>query len=107
SNATAGAQSYDLAFDDTFDWCDEDLACLAIHMGLPQNPTRNFFGGPWRWNVRVNGSVGAPPASPIPGVGPPAWTLTEGQKVWFKAQILREDGRVSTPFECDPVVVVA
>jgi len=107
SAASAATQDMTITFDDTLVWCDEDGGYLSIDMGEPQNPTRNFFGGPWRhWNS-IDGDSVTPPTTPEAAFGSPPYTLVEGQKVWVRAKIIREDGRVSTPFECDPVTVGA
>jgi len=81
-------------------WCLEDTGCLAVQMGRPQNPTRNFFGGPYRFADKI---VGEDPGPLVTGeeIDPP-FTLVEGQKIWCQARIVRADGRVSTEFGCDP-----
>lgn len=107
SNCTEAAQKFDLAFDDTMDWCTEDGGFLAMQQGEPQNPTRNFFNGPWRTCAYISGidpGGVASPALALPNIG---YTITEGQKIWWRAAIIRKDGRVSTKFECDPVIAVA
>lgn len=98
-------QLLSVVFDDTFDWVDEDEGYLSISMGRPQNATRNFFNGPWRFGASINGDSSTPPTTPDTHTAP--YTLTEGQKVWCKASIIREDGRVSTPFECVPFLCSA
>lgn len=107
SNCSEATQRADLAFDDGFDWCDEDNAFLICQMGEPQNPTRNFFAGPWRNCFYIAGSSGVPPTTPMPGLPNIPFTIIEGQKIWFRASIFRMDGRLSTKFECDPVIAVA
>lgn len=107
SNVTAAAQTFDLAFDDGFDWCDEDDAYLIMHQGKPVSSSHNFFGGPFRRCAFIEGDLAIPITSPqlaLPNIG---FTLVEGQKVWWQARIVRADGRVSTPFRCDPTIVVA
>jgi len=101
------AATASVVFNDTNEWCDEDDGFLSIFMGEPQNPTRNFFDGPWRFWQAVAGDSVAPPTTPDGPTGSLPFTAIEGQKVWFQAQIIRSDGRVSTRFECDPVTVVA
>lgn len=107
SNATAAAQTADLAFDDTMDWCDEDGGILICQMGEPQNPTRNFFNGPWRNCFFIAGNLAVPPVSPQLALPNIPYTIVEGQKIWWRAAIFREDGRLSTKFECDPTIAVA
>lgn len=107
SALSAAAQTFTITFDDGFDWCSEDGAYLLVDAGSPQNPTRNFFGGPWRFNNSVIGSNGVPIVSPILAKTISAWTAIEGQKIWFRFSIIRADGRVSTKFGDAPVTVVA
>jgi len=107
SNVTAAAQTADLAFDDGFDWAGEDDAYFSCQMGQPQNATRNFFNGPWRQCFFIAGNTAVPVTSPQAGLPNIPYTLVEGQKVWWRARIIRADGRVSTHFRCDPTIVAA
>ncbi len=99
--------TYSLNFDDTMDWCSEDGAHAIIDAGQPQNPTRNFFNGPWRFTNRLSGNAGAPPASPSVGTALNGWEAIETQKLWFRFSIIRADGRVSTKFGNAYTIVVA
>lgn len=79
-----------------FDWCKETGAYLSVEMGRPQNPTRNFFGGPYRYA----GSIAGVDADALTGEGsvPAPFTIIEGQKIWTRARIIRKDARTSTQF---------
>jgi len=94
--ASEATQLISVAGDDTMEWLDEDLAYLVTFMGVPQNITRNFFDGPWRVMDSIAGDSVTPPTLPDTQTAP--FTLTEGQKIWTYARIIRADGRVSTPF---------
>lgn len=107
SAMSAAAQTFTVTFDDNFDWCDEDLGAMVIDFGQPQNPSRTFFGGPWRFNSIIAGDAIAAPASPLVAQVQDSWPFVEGQQIWPRASILREDGRVSTKFATGPVTVVA
>ena len=107
SAMSEAAQTFTVTFSDNFDWCDEDVGAMVIDFGQPQNPSRTFFGGPWRFNSIIPGSVAAPPASPLVAQVQSSWPFIEGQQIWPRASILREDGRVSTKFATGPVTVVA
>lgn len=91
-----------IAFDDALDWCAEVGGYMLIEVGVPQNATRNFFGGPWRVAGAIAGAV-EPVSSPQ--TVPTPWTLVEGQKIWTRVKIIRADGRVSTPFQTAPILV--
>jgi len=103
----SAANGITVVFDDTFEWCDEDDAYLSIELGQPQSPSRNFFGGPYRFHAGVAGDSVAAPTTPDGPTAVTCWTLIQGQKVWCRARILREDGRVSHAFECTPIIVGA
>lgn len=107
SGVSEATQDFDVAFDDGFDWCSEDGAYFVMFQGQPQNASRNFFGGPYRRCAYLSGNSGAPVTSPQAGLTNIGYTLTEGQKVWWLAAIIRADGRVSTKFGCDPTTVGA
>lgn len=100
---TASTQKIAVTFDDGFDWLGETGGFLSVEMGLPQSPSRNFFGGPWRFADSIEGDDTTPPTTPA-DIDPP-FTLIEGQKVWCRAAIIRADGRMSTRFRCGPNIV--
>jgi len=99
----AGTQLLTIAFDNTKDWANETGGFLLIEMGQPQLPTRNFFGGPYRVAAAIAGITGAPPAGIQTMVAP--FTLTNGQKVWARASIIRADARLSTKFGAPAFIV--
>lgn len=105
---SAAGQNCTITLNDTLPWCSEDHAYLIVEMGIPQNPTRTFFNGPWRVAGWVSASVAAPVASPILafplGLG---WTLVVGQKVFLRCSIARGDGRLTTKFQPEPQIVGA
>jgi len=105
ADGSAATGLVSITFDDGFSWVGEDGAYLSIEMGVPQNPTRNFFGGPWRNAGSIAGDAVTPPTSPATVTAP--FTLIEGQKVWCRAKIIRADARVSTPMTTAPFVVAA
>jgi len=92
----AGTQACALTFDDTMEWVDEDGAALLIWQGRPQNPQRNYFGGPWIGMKDKGGSSASPKTSPESFSA--LCTFAEGQKIWYKFRIIRADHRLSEPF---------
>lgn len=107
SNVSEATQTFDVAFNDTFDWCTEDDAFLIIYQGKPVSASHNFFGGPFRRCAFLGGiDPGgiASPALALPNIG---FTITEGQKIWWEAAIVRADSRISTRFRCSPTIAVA
>lgn len=91
-----------VTFDDTADWCDEDGGALAVKCGLPQNASRNFFKGPWRFADSIDGDSVTAPTSSTAIAAP--FSITENQKIWCEARIIRSDGRVSAPFRVSGIV---
>lgn len=94
-----GTQQITYTYDDALDWADENGAYIILFQGSPQNPQRNFFGGPWRLLTALAGVNGAPPASP--GVVGVKFAISELQRDWVYARIFRADGRLSQPFRSD------
>lgn len=91
-----------VTFDNTAEWATEAGGFLHVLMGQPQNVTRNFFNGPYRYAGSV---VGATPVAPTsPAELTPPFTLIAGQKVWCQLRVQRADGRLSEPFRVDCTV---
>ena len=99
-------QKLSVAFDDNLDWLDEDGGYLSIYMGKPQSPSRNFFGGPFRQAGAIAGDSVSPPTTPDATLDCP-FTATETQKAWVECRIIREDGRITTLWRPDPVIIAA
>jgi len=92
-------QECTFTFDDTADWCSEDDAGIMILEGAPQNPQRNFFGGPWRGRSAKMGSVAVPITSPQSFST--IHVVSELQRIWYQFRIIRADGRLSEDFRAD------
>ncbi len=72
-------------------WLVEALGWQFYYLGLPQNGSRAFFGGPYRFVTAVPGA--GPPPFPIVIAAP--WPFQEGQRLWLRSRIQRGDGRLS------------
>jgi len=96
--ATEADQKIAVTFDEDLPWDSEAGAKMYIYAGEPQNPTRNFFKGPWKLagSLSNGAETGAKIDSP--------YTLVTGQKIWCYARIQRADGRLSNPFRGDVLV---
>lgn len=97
--ASEATQQISFTFDNALAWANEDEGHLIKFAGLPQNPQRNFFGGPWRLVGLVDGDSVTPPTSPDAQDSP--WPIVEGQRLWCYGRITRADGRLSAPFRAD------
>lgn len=82
------------AFTSADEWANEDDAAMLVYGGRPVNPTVNYYKGPWRYAGKIEGDAITPPSSP--GSATSAFTLTTGQKVFFRVQVSRADGRYSS-----------
>lgn len=99
------------AFTNADAWANEDASLMLLYEGLPQNPARNFFKGPFRLIGFLLGSSSSPPTTPnvisaatLTSLG---YTITELQRVWLKVVVSREDGRLSSPRIIGPNAVGA
>jgi len=101
------ANGITVTFDNTRDWASEGGAGMLIDIGTPQNPTRNFFAGPWRYHGWIGGTIPGPTASPDGPTEVTCFTMIEGHRVWVRASIIRYDGRLSTKFAAASVLVGA
>jgi len=101
--ASEAAQSFIVTFDDTLAWNDENGGFMFFEQGVPQNPQRNFFNGPWRRIGAFTGVGGGGPASPNP-IAPMMFPIAEGQRQWIYARIRRADGRLSERFTANIIV---
>jgi len=101
--SSEATQTISFVFDDAAEWVDEDDAYMIKFEGKPQNPQRNFFGGPWRYIGTIDGDSASPPTTPDAET-PIPYAITEGQRLWCYARIRRADGRLSQPFRDDALV---
>lgn len=97
---SAASQELSITFDPLFDWNIIDDGLMSVYMGKPQSPSRNFFGGPYRFADAIEGDTASPPTSPATMAAP--FVLVEGQKIWCEARIQEADCRVSTRFGAAP-----
>lgn len=86
----------DVTFTDSDDWANEDDSAMLIFGSQPQNPTINFFKGPYRFLARIDGDGTTPPTSPAAiALSVP---IVAGQRMFFLARVSRADGRYSGKF---------
>ncbi len=101
--ASSGAQTISVAYNDAQAWVSEDSGMLVVHQALPQNGSRAFFDGHFRKIGSVQGDSGSPPSSPQ--TINVTFPIAVDQRQWVKARILRADGRLSSFFRDDSLVV--
>lgn len=91
--ASEGTQQISLTFDNADAWANEVGGFMHVFDSRPQNPTRNYFKGPFRQADTVSGA-GAPPATPkVHGV---PFAIVQGQRMYTKVRTSRADGRLAS-----------
>lgn len=103
ANALQLGDEFDVTFDNTLVWANNDFGKLLIYIGRPQNPSISYFRGPWRFVSVVSGSDTIPPTSPETFVSP--FVQTSGQRLWLRTRAASGDGRLSEFSIAGPVVV--
>lgn len=81
-------------------WAADDLGVIFLQSSLPQNPSVNFYRGPFRGVTSTTGDSGTPitVASIVTDALVPPIDFAAGQKAFLRARVLQSDGRLSTPF---------
>lgn len=96
-------QAMSLAFEVTDAWANEDDAAMIVQISRPQNPSINFFKGPWRTSGNVQGDGAMPPTSPANIATP--FPIVIGQKMFAQVTVTRADGRLSVHQRIEGIVV--
>lgn len=89
-------QDFELSFDDTDAWANEDDAAMLVYVSRPKNKTVNYFNGPYRFAAAILGDGTTPPTSPATISLP--FTALADQKIFVQARVTRADGRLSSSF---------
>lgn len=93
----AGASDdFAVTFDDTDLWANEDDSAMLIYSSRPQNPSINFFKGPYRFAGMIDGDGVTAPTSPATIAA--SFVFAAGQKIFVQIRITRADGRLTLPF---------
>lgn len=66
---------------------------MLVYISRPQNPSINFFKGPYRFAGKITGS---PTGGVTGGVVVAPFTITAGQKVFYKTSVSFSDGRLTS-----------
>lgn len=94
-----------LNFTEADDWVGEDNSAMLIQGALQQNPSIQFFKGPYRaLAVQLLGSLGAPPTTPFAAVMPSP--VNEDNKGFIRLRVTRADGRLSQPLRLEVIATV-
>lgn len=95
-SASEATQAVSTTFTVADDWANEDDAALLVGISRPQNPSVNYFKGPYRHAGSVLGNATTPPTSPDTATAP--FPFVQGQRLFGFYRVTRADGRLSTPF---------
>jgi len=93
----------DIGFDNTLPWANDDDGFMAVLISRPQNPSINYFRGPYRNSGGIQGITIGPPTSPATINA--AFPFTAGQRVFVKLRVTEADGRLTQSIYLGPVVV--
>ena len=95
ATASEATQVVAITFDDTAAWAGETGGFQIFSMGIPQNASIKYFGGPWRIMCCSLGqdAGNGEPSSPLDCPAP--WVFAEAQRIWVRSRIGRADGRLS------------
>ncbi len=91
---TAATQQFPVVFSETDAWVLEEDSALAFWVSRPQNPSINYFKGPYRYSVAIAGDPLVPPTSPQ-NINV-SFPFVAGQKIFIRTNVTRIDGRLGT-----------
>lgn len=91
--ADESTQIITFTYNNLDEWANEIGGFLAVYVGRPQNPSVEFFKGPYRWMNTVAGAV-VPPVSPA--TSGPSFPFVAGQRIHVAFRAMTADGRIST-----------
>lgn len=91
----ATADEVDVTFTNTDPWAMAVGGHMLVYASRPQNPSINFFKGPYRYAGAISGAA-APPTSPATIALP--FPCTVGEKVFFQVRVSQVNGRLQLPF---------
>lgn len=74
-------------------WASQDGGAMLVSLGAPQLGSRKFFRSPYRYAGAFEGDSVTPITSPQV-ISTLPWLIAEGQRLWVKARITEEDGRL-------------
>jgi hypothetical protein len=89
--ASEATQQLSVSFNAGLDWVDEDQSALLVYCSRPQNPSLEFFRGPYRLTDYIEGDSVAPPGPPVVMDAP--FPFVEAQKLFYRFVITRADAR--------------
>lgn len=95
TSVDAAADTVDWTWDNADDWAGEDGAAMWVYASRPQNPSVNYFKGPYQL---IDGVIGAVVPDVPPKVMNLIFPVAVGNKIFFRANVVRADGRLASSF---------
>lgn len=85
-----------VGFTNTDAWANETGGHMFVSLSRPQNPSINFFKGPYRYAAKIDGDPVTPPTSPASV--PLPFLCEAGQRIFAIIRTSRADGRLAASF---------
>lgn len=95
SALTASTDAVAIAFTNTDAWAIAAGGYMLVYVGRPQNPSINYFKGPYRLAGKISGAA-SPPTSPASFTSP--FPFAVGNRIFVQIRVMQVDGRLSSPF---------
>lgn len=92
----AATTEFNVNFTEADGWVNTNSAAMLCLTSRPQNPTINYFKGPYRFADRILGDLAVPPTTPQ--TLDAAFGFVATQKIFVQARVTQGDGRLSLPF---------
>jgi hypothetical protein len=102
ASATASTETLSIIFNNADTWATAVGGALLVYVGRPQNASKLFFAGPYRFMGRINGA-GTPPTSPLPIVS--TFPFEVGQRVHVRYRAVNANAQISTFFKASALAV--
>lgn len=100
-----------VTFTELDEWTSQVGAQMYIYQSRPQNPSINYYNGPWRLVGQVVGGDTPAPISPITilpaAVATLGYPFAVGQRIWLAVSVSQSDARLSTRRIVGPEIAIA
>jgi hypothetical protein len=101
-SATASTEVLSISFLNTDLWATAVGGRLMVYTSRPQNASKLFFKGPYRYAGNIAGAA-SPPTSPLPITS--AFPFEVGQRVHVQFRARNADGRISSTTRASIIAV--
>jgi len=91
-SATAATEVLSISFNNADVWANETGGALLVYVARPQNPSKLFFAGPYRFMGRINGAA-TPPTSPLPITS--TFPFEVGQRIHTRYRAVNANAQIS------------